>query len=35
MTIETSKNLGGAGALLIFIGPILGALPVGIGGWQE
>ena len=32
MYLETSKNLGGVGALLIFIGPILGAVP-GIGGW--
>ena len=34
MTLETSKNLGGAGALLIFLGPILSALPAGIGGWS-
>ena len=33
LTLETSKNLGGAGALLIFLGPILSALPAGIGGW--
>jgi uncharacterized membrane protein len=32
MTLESSKNLGGVGALLIFIGPLLSALP-GIGAW--
>ena len=32
MTMETSKNLGGIGALLIFVGPLLGYLP-GIGGF--
>jgi uncharacterized membrane protein len=31
MILETSKNLGGVGALLIFVSPLLGALP-GIGG---
>jgi uncharacterized membrane protein len=30
--LESSKNLGGVGALLIFIGPLLTALP-GIGGY--
>jgi uncharacterized membrane protein len=32
MELESSKNLGGVGALLIFIGPLLTALP-GIGGY--
>jgi len=32
MTLETSKNLGGVGALLIFLGPLLGVVP-GIGGY--
>ena len=32
MEIESSKNLGGVGALLIFIGPLLSVLP-GIGGY--
>jgi len=32
MEIESSKNLGGVGALLIFIGPILSALP-RVGAW--
>lgn len=32
MEIESSKNLGGIGALLIFLGPILSALP-RVGAW--
>lgn len=32
MTLETSKNLGGVGALLIFLGPLLSAIP-RIGIW--
>jgi uncharacterized membrane protein len=32
MEIESSKNLGGVGALLIFIGPILSVLP-RVGAW--
>ena len=32
MTLETSKNLGGIGALLIFLGPLLGLIP-RVGGW--
>ena len=32
MELESSKNLGGVGALLIFIGPLFTALP-GIGGY--
>jgi uncharacterized membrane protein len=31
MNLETSKNLGGVGALLIFVSPLLGAAP-GVGG---
>ncbi len=32
MEIESSKNLGGIGALLIFVGPLLSALP-RVGGY--
>lgn len=32
MTLETSKNLGGVGALLIFLGPLLSFIP-GVGGF--
>lgn len=32
MNLETSKNLGGVGALLIFLGPLLGVVP-GVGAF--
>jgi uncharacterized membrane protein len=32
MELESSKNLGGVGALLIFLGPLLSALP-RVGAW--
>ncbi len=32
MALETSKNLGGVGALLIFLGPLLSFIP-GVGGF--